>query len=915
MELKRFHTFLFLGLFLVFLSAGTAAQSSNWNLNVLSEPYSHIDVSNNTWSVQVVNLTDSDDDPVDAERLANDDAVLNYVYNQTGEDLEMTNLNSGYYYANISVNSTRGKFIEFELLDDSSDGFEDNVTRELNIGNLTVEILTQEFYGKVDPGASLDLKVNVTDKWNNEFEGDAGLEVDFYITNGSWVSGITGINNKESGSYWKNFGADFDLAYNSSYVVHANATYTGASYLNANGSNSMVVKTLPKLEGEVISLNTTEGCNNNTFFTECERGASIDTEFNITSATAENVNLTVFLEERNSGDWVIQEWQEMSEGNGVFSGSFEIPDINTSNYTEKVIAEYNASGTGRSHIIRRNITYRSFRIQDKSSPSIYQGDSHDVELLFARYFTLKPLNASRFRNASINITEPGGDHFEGFNLSDMEYSNSNGLFSREVNIPADAEPGSYELEVVAFNKYLKKVSLGSGFNVQNSSASFNVSDDIDEDFNKTGIHEVNVTLMNKLGTQREIEAEVTGDIENFTEINNGTNITLPGDGKTNTTVTFNITYVDDYEGEIEFTDAESNYSKALDIDIEGVDCDLRNGTLCLESVDDWENVSGDERGSMIRTVDVIYLGKINSSTTVNGSVTGDILPYLELDPASIDLDDVNDTETVTLNYSLEVPGNFTGTVRFWNPDDEEVSFNTSLESNVPPTDTGLRATESIDLGYLPSGSSATADIELQNTGGVDITNVSVSSSVYDVSMEYGLIEADTNATRELEFIEVQDESGSVTVTGETSQGDATATISVTANPVPNYAQQTSSLESRIQDLTARATSEDTRTRLQDLETELAQIETLYQQEDYEQAEQNYNSVRSELDSIEGQISAGSRGDTDGTGGTGQGSTQNEGGLPILPAVAALFVVLLVGFVAYTSMIPEEGDPLYGVLGE
>ncbi|EGQ43192.1 MAG: hypothetical protein J07AB43_11820 [Candidatus Nanosalina sp. J07AB43] len=50
-----------------------------------------------------------------------------------------------------------------------------------------------------------------------------------------------------------------------------------------------------------------------------------------------------------------------------------------------------------------------------------------------------------------------------------------------------------------------------------------------------------------------------------------------------------------------------------------------------------------------------------------------------------------------------------------------------------------------------------------------------------------------------------------------------------------------------------------------------------------------------------------------TDGTDSSSSGGGGGILIL--IILLIIVLGIGFVVYTSYIPEEGDPLYDVLGE
>jgi len=80
---------------------------------------------------------------------------------------------------------------------------------------------------------------------------------------------------------------------------------------------------------------------------------------------------------------------------------------------------------------------------------------------------------------------------------------------------------------------------------------------------------------------------------------------------------------------------------------------------------------------------------------------------------------------------------------------------------------------------------------------------------------------------------------------------------------------------------------------------------------YETASQFYDDAQQTISDAES--------DPNGNGDTGNGDTgtdePEEGGIPFIPIVAGLFMVIIVGFVAYSSIIPEEGDPLYDVLGQ
>lgn len=900
----RLVTVAFMLVFMV--SAATAA----YQIKDKEEPLAHDVVSNDTNTVQIVRLWDSSTSSgvTGSEFESSDWEGFEWIYNRSSGTAEsrkneMEHLADGYWYANFSANITDGS-IEYQLRDDQFE--EKNLTETVDVKNLTVEIVN-DFSDKQDPDATFDLKVNATDAWNDTWEDNAN--VDFYVTNGSWTSNIVRLSNKDANNYYKNFGNSFPLKHGALYVAHANATASGQGYKNNDGSHSLIIETLPELEGEITRLNASTGCDpNSSFFTECERGTDVGTEFNVTSSSADSVELDVLLEKKSDSSWdedSSTDLTEVSGEDGVWEGDFTVPDINTSKYEKKVILRYNTSNTDAEYTKTRNITYKSYKIEYRGNARTSQGSSYDVELLFSKYISDTPLNSSRFENASIEINDSEDAEFESFNMDDMTYDEDGGLFKKTVDIPNDAETGGYDIDVTAFNKYEEKKTEDFSFRVESVDATFNISGDLELDYNKTAEYIEEVSITNKLNSENELSVEVSDDISNFTTVNDGDNVTLEGDETKDVPIDFNITYVDDYLGEITFDDGD-DFSETIDVEIESPSCDLRNETLCIESLeDDWVNVSQSEEGHKTRTITLLHLGENGTEADVIGTVSGEVSDYLELDPSSFSMEE---DQAVVLNYSATSPGTFTGEVSFQAED--TISFNPELESDVTATDTGISIPSSVDLGYFPSGDSVSRSIDVENTGSAEITGLEASSDTYSVSIESVSIAPGETENVELSFSSVVSSSGTVTVTAQTDSGTPESDISVTASPVEDYFSRAEELSSRITELTGQVESESAQTQLQNLELEISNIKTAYNRGNYQEAEQKYENVRSQINSIERQVTTGSTGDNTNPG----GSTSDGDGLSMLTIAAGLLVLLLVGFVAYTSIIPEEGDPLYDLLG-
>ncbi len=881
----------------LFLSSMAVAQ---WSIEIQDEPISLDKLSNETETKQIVEITDSNDQPIDNQEMQESTLDPAFTYNHTNDgdadeiEGEMEHLVEGYWYADFEPVYDPGMIMY--RLDDSSI----NETEEIDIGNLTVDLQT-DLSGKHTAGSDKDFRVEVMNEWFNSIVDEEDGNVDVYFTNGTWTSSSHRLGYSQDDEV-HHLSINLPEKSNTTYVAHIEAEGTNGGYDNPFGSTSVIVETYPSVEGEIAVLEAGSGCEDpesgEQFFTECERDTEIDTEFEITASEAEKVELDVILEELETGEWVEEESIELSEEEeNIWEGSFTFPDVNVSEYKDRVTLRYNATNDDRQDIATWNVTSRSYDLDDRGSAKAYQGDDYEVRLLFSKYVSGESLNSTRFKNASIEINDSDGSQFDSFNLDDMEYNENLGLFTNPVNIPSDAEPGSYSLDVVAYNNHLERKTLGSTFKVEDIEATFNITEDIDFEANKSAVYNRNVTLESRSSSDRTIETEVSEDISDIVEVNEGEVIELPGDGDLEVPVEFNVTSVDIYTGEITLMDADVDYEDTIDVVIDAPSCDVRNGTLCLTGEETWVNVTREERGHITRYADLIYLGENDTTTSISTEVTGDVSSYLELVPSSFDLDHVNDTQQVTMNYSFTAPGNFTGEIMFENGGDE-LRLNTDMESEVESTETGLDTTGSIDLGYLPSGSSETREIDVENTGEVEITELEVSSIEYSVSTDSVSVTAGETESVELSFTDIDSESGTVTVTAVTDFGDVEEDISVSADPVPDYSQQADTLSTRITDLERSTDDEELLSDLESLQIEVSDVTSEYNQENYEEAEQIYNRISGDVDRIESQI----------TRGPGDGET--EGGIPFLPIIAAVFVLILAGFVAYTSIIPEEGDPLY-----
>lgn len=903
-----------LGVFTLFLVSSVSAA---WNINVLDQPYSFQNVSNTSDTVQIIELTDGDSTPINESQLTGD-SYVRFRYNGSVTDMEW--LNNGYWYADFKLNSTGGE-IEYEaegetqssLIGDSTS--ETNATRTFNLGNMSVNLMN-DFSEPINPERTFDIQINVTDN-NGAFEDQA--DVDFYFTNGTWTSEVYNINNMDDvnndgqDDHYKNFGLKFDLKYASDYVLHINATNTSSTgYENPYGTQSMVVETLPEIVGEITRLNASTGCDVESFVTECERGTTIGTEFNITSAEAESVNLTLGLKDRDSGMWENQSTTRLnSDGDNLYTGEITVPDINTSKYERKFRLKYNASNGGREEIITREIDYNDFKLVDKSDAITTKG-SYRVKLEIRKYFTPQLLTSDRIQSGQVTIDQPSGETLTSFSVDEMDRLPDSGHFKHRINIPLDSETGIYDMTAEVTNLYDVTKSSTFNFNVTEIKQTFTLNEgeeDFERTIDKTGNHTFNVTVENVIDSEVNLSTEISDELEDVVEVNDGENVTLDPEESRNVSIRFEIDSVDEHNGEIKFIDSNANYNNTIDVSIDRPACSYRTGSVCV--LGSGLNVSSDERGEITKDFTVRNFGEKNESYDYTFDLSGNITDYASLGTDNTTLNTENDSETVNLTYDVSAPGFYSGTIEVDNEVDT-VEIPVSLDSTVEVTSTSIGLPDSIDLGELQDGDSATADVEVENTGDIEITALEFSSEDYTVSADSVSISPGATETVSVEFSEVSSESGQLTVTAETSAESTTETVSVSATLVPDFGEQADEFERRLIDLDSQVSSEsEQQTQLNNVQSSISDLRSAYRQGNYDRAETLSSQIQNTLDTVEMEVASSSNSDDPGQ----SGQDDEGGGIPILPIAAAIFVILLVGFVAYSSIELEPGDPLYNVLGQ
>ena len=439
-----------------------------------------------------------------------------------------------------------------------------------------------------------------------------------------------------------------------------------------------------------------------------------------------------------------------------------------------------------------------------------------------------------------------------------------------------------------------------------------VENDLEIEATTRGNYTRNITLKNYLETSNTINISLSDSIRNITSVDSD-QVNLEPNGNQTLSFSFNLSELEDYEGSVNFEEIGSGKEEEVDIQINTPNCYQRTSDLCR--TDEGEvYVLAESRNVIERSVQISNL--VEQDQEVEVSVGGNISDYITFNDSVT----ISGTESIDLRFDPQIPGNFTGNVSF-SSGGESLEVRTHLESNVQELESSFELSPSnLNLGSVPNGESQTRDIRVSNTGTLKLQNISVSSNEYSLSADItGSVEESESMNYSITFQSIKTESGSITVDAETSKTNISRDISVSASVIQPVSEMKSDVRSTISDLRTRASSPDTMTELSNLQTKVSSIQSQWDQGNYQRAQEIYQSTKSTLNSIDSQIQSSN------TGGTGTGNPQPQqpqqpqqesgGGGAMIIVLILLILILGAGFVIYTSYYPEEGDPLYDVLGD
>lgn len=444
---------------------------------------------------------------------------------------------------------------------------------------------------------------------------------------------------------------------------------------------------------------------------------------------------------------------------------------------------------------------------------------------------------------------------------------------------------------------------------------FDTESDLEFQINRAGTYSRDINLRNFLDIENEINIEASEDIESVINFNETEYI--PAGSEKNVTFDFEVIPARDVSGEITFTENETGETDSTDVSISRPVCVASTQRFCI-STQEWQNVTVDERGNFTQSFDVRSIWTEDEPVQVDLEATGGVSEYVSLSNSQIE---TTGTETVEIEYSVEDPGNFTGQIIA--TADDSLTIPIAINSNVMVLDTSMSVSpNSLDFGAVPAGENVAETVTIENTGTLELSDFKFSSG-YSLSVDdIRNIPAGESVSRDISIDEPQNQEGEITLEASSDENDLSETVDVSMNIVTPEDEMTEEIRNKVGDLRSRANSTDVLDSLLDIESDVSSIQTAYDQGNYAQAQEKYQTAVSELESLEITVDNNQNNAQQPSGPSDPSQPQepsqpddSSSGGDLLIFFILLVLVLGIGFVLYTSYYPEEGDPLYSLLGE
>ncbi len=894
-------------LVLVTLLIPISSAQSNWEIDDLSGQQ----LGNNSETTFVVNLS-SKGTPLTPENLA-DTAFVRYRYNATDDSEPLQNLYSSYWVATESPSTTEGSFVEYEASGDADDTFnsgqEANTTTNYNIGNLTPVILTNTSE-RFRPDEEASFEAFVQNSSGDNVTTDIGVELN--ITDFRTGKERNKPLPRSAGTDQFEVDAKVFDGFNSSFYLEVFAENEAGEV----GEASTIIQTLPSLDAELRSLES-ERCSSDSFPEDCQPNSTLTPFVSVTQGEANVVNATLL-----SGDdrEVLSSQELQLDEQGNYTGTVDVPLVNTSQTTENMTLRMNVSNQEQSSVVRHRFNYSAFVLDDNTRSEF--GSEPTVEKEVVRPITDDPVPLENL-SGNFTVFNPSGQVVEEVSLADMEYT---GQYEEVVDA---SEEGEYETVFEVEDQFGANRSLNSTFDYEPSSITFSIPLERDVDRNKTGQVPFSFDVENNRDETLELIFNASGELSENLSVNSGQNATVGPENQRD--IGFNLSGPDLFEGEstIEISENLTDFSQELNLTVESECADSDSKAVRDNLCHDRPTVDATVDSDNFTEFDVRYVGNYSSTQSYQFNVTGNVSEIASLSNQSLTIGGEygNDSATLNLSYNPQIPGFYSGNITSDTGDGDVIQSELSLTANVQNPSLEVGVPDSVDIGVIPTGGSEELDVEVVNIGDVPAEVVNASSETFDVSSSSETIGVNENRNITLSFSDVNSTSGSVTMTFSGGESLTERQLSASAETIPDYNQRVPELKETADD--KELESSGANPELGEARTKLQNARSNYNEGNYERAKELFTQAKTTINEFEPSENTESDEDGDGTNSTDTEDTDpantdptettngssggGAGGL--LLAGIVLLVLLVIGFVLATSIKLEPGDPLYGVFGE
>jgi hypothetical protein len=878
-----------------------AAADSNWRIDDLTGQ----ELGNGSETVFVVNLSVKDESspgfngqPLRPENLTNE--FLKYRYNATDARSDLRHLYSSYWFSKETPDFSTGTFAEYEARGDSTivdSEQEANATTEYTIGELT-PVITTNTSTPVKPGQQATFRSFVL---NSSDRNQTGDEVDVKLNLTDFKTG------EERGPFEMNYIQNENLfvvktvevfdRFNASYYleVFAEKPSTGGF-----GESSAIARTPPELSTQLKSLDA-ERCSSDSFPAVCQPGSELTPSLSVNESEADKVNATLLAGENNT----LVASQQLSKTGAEYNGTITVPNLNTSDEPENMSLVVNASTQRQSVLKQHDFNYSAFELQDAGNERTAAG-VYNLRLIVTRPFSPDPIPPENL-SGDATVFDIDGSVLQDFDLNELTYREQPGVYTESVAVEGE---GTYDARFNVSNQYDANDTLKFSFRATSDVESFSVSQTVGVIRNKTGDVPFSFNVTNNLEQPLKLNFSSSGELEQNISVNSGENLTVGSSEET--VVPYNLSGQTLYKGEVD-VDIEGNvtgYSEEVGVEVIEPFCGVIKDELCHSSSEIDTQVSEGE----FTEIDAKYVGDYNSTETYQLGLTGNLSDMASVSNQSIQMKGNyrQDSATLNLTYEPEIPGFYSGNLTSDTGDESVTQSELRLIADIDNPSLTANIPGSIDLGVLPRGGDAERDVEVENTGQVQIDSVATSSESFDVEASVDSIDVGETVNVTLSFSQLETSSGSVTLILEDGDASTEYETSVSSELIPDYTEQVPDLIDRARE--KESNSPAANPELGQAQTKLRNAESAYQQGNYDRARELFTEARDTVTSFEESGTApGSQ--SDGAGQTSQPGDSGGGSGGLLIAGLVILILLVVGFVAATSIELEPGDPLYGVFGD